>query len=511
MRQNKSLLVVSLMLAGIIALPATAGITLRAGKIPEAQPVQIVSYLSEINEPLQRALLIHNIMSEMPDLRDVAQTTESLKSQKEILGKMHQNMTDCNTKKLGKVFKDPKKVWGKMMSSYEKQRQDFQTQNESKKTDKLTMSLKEKKAIENMGWSISRDIMLDVYQNPEKWGDINKGGAFPLWKDQVVLFEKQWNQFYENLNATYGEPLKGRPAVDEETRHNAQKYNEVLAAHKIYVAQISKGKKPSNPAIARENPPKAPKGLPRWQDIVRLDPLTGKATPELPEPWKQMSNNKSQNNSENGEMSQFFASGNSQNKSDLESEYEMMLAVDSMEKGVAGSSNTQQKMVQSFVEKVTNLGVKTENFDISNRAQYLDVQKQLKELKKEAMKEAYQYVEKLEQQDKESPELVARREQLMAKKQARLSPEAQTAVSNMEGIVQISQMSPAVQQRLVLSALEKDENASVHLTQTNALNIDQLMREQKSTNKIIAESQKQMKTSMEKQREMIPQMKECSF
>ena len=93
MRQNKSLLVVSLMFAGIIALPATAGIILRAGKIPEAQPVQIVSYLSEINEPLQRALLIHNIMSEMPDLRDVAQTTESLKSQKEILGKMHQNMT----------------------------------------------------------------------------------------------------------------------------------------------------------------------------------------------------------------------------------------------------------------------------------------------------------------------------------------------------------------------------------------------------------------------------------
>jgi hypothetical protein len=340
---------------------------------------------------------------------------------------------------------------------------------------------------------------------------VNKGEAFPLWKDQIALFEKQWNQFYENLNAAYGEPLKGRPAVDEETRHNAQKYNEVLAAHKVYVAQISKGKKPLNPAIDRENPPKAPKGLPRWQDIVRLDPLTGKASPELPEPWKQMSNSKSQNNSENGEMSQFFASGNSQNKSDLESEYEMMLAVDSMEKGVAGSSNTQQKMVQSFVDKITPLGIKTENFDISDRAQYLDVQKQLKELKKAAMKEAYQYVEKLEQQDRESPELVVKRKQLMAQKQARLSPEAQTAVSNMEGIVQISQMSPTVQQRLVLSALEKDENASVHLTQTNALNIDQLMREQKSTNKIIAESQKQIKTSMEKQREMLPQMSKCQF
>ena len=72
-------------------------------------------------------------------------------------------------------------------------------------------------------------------------------------------------------------------------------------------------------------------------------------------------------------------------------------------------------------------------------------------------------------------------------------------------------MSPAVQQRLILAALEKDEGASVYLTETNAINIDQLMREQKSTNKIISESHQQMASSLEKQREFLPQMAECQF
>ena len=71
--------------------------------------------------------------------------------------------------------------------------------------------------------------------------------------------------------------------------------------------------------------------------------------------------------------------------------------------------------------------------------------------------------------------------------------------------------SPSAQQRLILAALEKDENASVHLTQTNAVNVDQLMREQKSTNRMIAESYQQMNSLIEQQREAIPQMADCHF
>ena len=410
-------------------------------------------------------------------------------------------------------------MWSKMMNAYKTERQSSQKEIENQKQDRLTMSLKQRQQNDMMGWKINRDIVMDVYTNPEKWGDVNPGESFPLWQDQISLFEKEWNQFYEKLNAAYGVPLKGRPAVDEATRHNPEKYKDVLAAHETYVAQIAAGRRPANPEAVKGNPPKAPKPLPKWQDIVRIDPITGKPTPELPEPWKKMSADKFKNYAEDGEMSHFF-SGKSTTptaeatlggKSDLEQEYEMGLIVDAMVKGVASSKNSQKEMVQSFIEKLKELGIETKDFDISNRAQYAQVQKQLKDLKKGAMDEAYQYTEQLENQDKKNPTYVARREQLKAQKKARLSAEAQTATTEISDTFQISQMSPAVQQRLVLSALEKDEGASVYLTETNAINIDQLMREQKSTNKIISESHQQMASSMDKQREFLPQITECRF
>ncbi len=518
MRRKLFLLSTCLILTGM-TYPVLAGITLRASRPPEPQSIQIVSYLSDTNEALGQALMIHNLMNSMPMLRSTAQTTRDLKSQEKLLREMQENLSSCNVKKLGKVFKSPSKVWDKMVSTYEQRRQEEQKQQENKQQDKLTMSLQERKQIEKIGWTVNRDIMMDVYENPEKWGDVNKGEAFPLWKDQISLFEKQWNQFYESLNVAYGVPLKGRPAVDEETRHNANKYDVVLAAHKAYVAQISEGRRPANPEAVKGNPPKAPKALPKWTDIVRLDPITGKPTPELPEPWRQMSDNKFKNYTDGGEMSQFFegksmtpkTATSTEIKSDLENEYDMRLAIDAMEKGSIGSADTQQKMVAPFVEKLNKLGIDTKDFDISNRGQYVRVQKELKDMKKKAMEDAYKYVELLEKQDKESPELVAKREQLKAKKQARLSAEAQGALKTGGDVIQMSQMSPSTQQRLVLSALEKDEGALVYLTQTNAMNVDQLMREQRSTDKIIAESYQQVNSSFEKQRELMPQMAECHF
>ena len=517
MRQNTLSLVGCLMLVGLIAFPSVAGITLRASRAPQPQGIRVTTYLADNNEALDRALEIHNLLNEMPSIRDMSRTSNNLKQQTDLFKEMQKNIASCNVKKLGKVFKDPDTVWSKMTSAYEKKRQT--ASKKMKQQDTFTMSIEERKQSELIGWNTNREIMMDVYANPEKWGAVNKGASFPLWKDQISLFEKEWNQFYEDLNATYGAPLKGRPAVDEETRHNSEKYDAVLAAHKAYLSQISKGRRPADSKVAKGKPPKAPKALPDWQEIVRVDPKTGKVTPELPEPWKKMSDNKFKDYSSDGEMAQVFSGKSltpnqgipSTEKSDLETDYDMMLAIDALDKGTEGSFDTQKKIAQPFAEKLAKLGIDTTDFNISDRAQYARIQKELKELKKKAIKEAYAYMEKLENQDKTNPSYVARRNRLKEQKRARLSAEAQAATAGISDTLQISQMSPVMQQRLTLSALEKDEGASVYLTQTNALNVDQLMREQKSTDKIVAESYQQVETVMEKQQGAMPQMAECHF
>lgn len=519
MRQKTFILVGSLMLAGLIGMPVQAGIILRASEAPKAQSIQVKSYLSSSNEALKKALFVHNLMNEMPGLRSTAQTSKNLKEQHSLMKETLEGMSSCNSKKMGKVFKNPSKVWGKMMDTYAQRRQSSDEKQQANKTDGLKKTLKERYAESNTAWSIGRDIMMDVYSNPENWGSVKSGESFPLWKDQEVLFEQQWDQFYEKLNASYGAPLKGRPAVDEETRHNAQKYDTVLAAHKAYVAKISAGKDKNKTAIASANPPRAPKPLPKWQDIVKVDPLSRQVIPEMPEPWKQMAENNFENYSGSGEMGVFFngktlqptAQATAGGKSELETEYEMNLALDSLDKGALGTAEQQNKMVKPFVQKLSKVGIQMPDFDISNRAQYLSVQKQLKEMKKQAIIEAYQYVDLLEKQDKEEPELVAKRSKLQAAKQARLSAEAQNETKGLGDVIQIQQMSPVSQQRLVLSALEKDEYATVFLTETNAINVDQMMREQEATDKIIQESFQQVADSMDKQRETIPEIRKCQF
>ena len=518
MYQKTFSLVGALMLAGVIASPVRAGIILKTNKPLAPQSIDIVSYLPDTNEALEEALQIHNLMSEMPSLRDTARTVSDLKDQEKQIKQMLKQLNSCNVKKFGKVFQDPQKVWDKAVKTYEERRQKKQNKLNDPKIDKLTLSLQERLEEQSMGWTISRDILVDIYKNPENWGAVTKDGAFPLWQDQISLFEKKWNEFYETLNSAYGVSSKGRPAVDEETRHNAQKYDEVVTAHKAYVNQISQGKKAVKNPIVNQKPPKAPTPLPKWEDIVRVDEITGKPIPELPEPWKQMSENGFKNYAEGGEMATFFdgksltpaSNAGVKHESDLEDEYNMRLVVDSLEQGALGGKDAQQKMVQPFVEQLKELGIEVQDFDISNRAQYAELQKQLNELKGEAMEEAYKYVARLEEQDAKNPDYVARRKKLNDKKTARLSPEAQQAVGTSD-IIQMSQMSPAVQQRLVLAALEKDEKATVYLTETNAINIDQLMRERRSTAKIIAESHEKLNSALEKQREMLPGKGECSF
>ena len=50
------------------------------------------------------------------------------------------------------------------------------------------------------------------------------------------------------------------------------------------------------------------------------------------------------------------------------------------------------------------------------------------------------------------------------------------------------------------------------MTETNAIDVDQLMRERKATTKIIAESQKQMEDVYKKQLENLPLMdSQCPY
>jgi len=501
-------LVCALAMVGVISTSGYAAISFSSAKKVQPNSVSVVSYMDENNPSLKRALDIHNLLHEMPDLMDMVQTSDDMKRESDITKKQSKSMNKCYAKKMADVFKDPDQAWGKMLDAYAQKRQSTTTDQGRIQTNKGRID----DAKKNM--SLSRDIMMDVYANPSNWGDVKQGQSFPLWQDQVSVFEKEWNDFYNKMNSELGVPLSGRPRVDEKTRQNAQKYDVVLKAHQDYLKSLNSKK------TFKGVPPKAPKALPDWKEVVYIDPQTNEVYPEMPAVWKDPSMREElvKENPE-GELARVFNNGDVskptetaflRNQSDLEKGYNMRLMVDSLVKSTLSLADSFKEIQQDFVQRVLalNLGV-NEDIDLSDGRQYSELQKQLRSEKDRAIAEAQKYIEKLEKQDAEHPELVKRRQKIQDHKQALLSESAQNELRQMNGIIQISQMSPVMQQKMVVAALKKDVDALSHLTETNAMEVDQMMQESLSTRKLMVGSQQQMKTAFDKQIRDLPSLTQC--
>lgn len=379
----------AMVMVGVIAMPSDAAISFSASRKTKPKTIEITRYLDASNPDLRRALDIHNLINEMPDIRDILHTEKDLNDQKSMLSQQLEAMNACNAGKLGSVFKEPKKVWGKMVDAYEKKRQASGQKEGAQKG--LSDILKGQEEDKQKSAQIGRDIVNDVYKNSSKWGQMDTNS-----KEKLALKD-------------------------------------------------------------------------------------GKLTAS-------------------GEVS----------SDDLELAYSMRLVFDSMEKGSLSVNGTSSGMQQNFAKKLADVGIDAPDLNLSNHGQYLKIQKRLKEEKKKAIAAAQKYIALLEKQDEEHPELVQKRRDYQAKKQARLSEEAQQAMAQSDGIIQISQMTPVMQQKFVVAALEKDKDALVRLTETNAMDVDQMIRERQATNKIIAESQKQMKTIYDKQLENMPLFTNCT-
>lgn len=504
----------ALIVLGIVSAPAYSAITFGAAKKTQPKMVQTSKYLDGANPALRRALNIHNLLNEMKGMKDVLHTGKDLKEQEDVFLEFQEIISECNSKKLEGVFKNPKETWAKMNDAYEKKRLSLGNEGDpiAKGTEERIESSKNYK-------SISRDIMLDVYENPEKWGKTKDGSSFPLWQDQAIVFEEEWNNFYKEMNKAFGVPLAGRPDVDEAVRQNPKKYDDVLRAHKSYLASLQQKKNLTYDLL----PPKAPTPLPDWKEIVVFDSDANQPHSELPDVWKDSKNRQILKKNPKGELSQAFSNGNIETPTDLalvsyrstlEQEFELRMMQDAIQKSSFSYKETMEDIKKNFNDKLSKLSIAIGDSDLANTKGYFEIQKLLREEKAKAITDAEKYIEILEKQDAEHPELVQKRRQAQERKLKRLSEDAREIIEQTNApIVQISQMSPVTQQKIVVDALKKDKEALVHLTETNAMELDQLMRERQATDKIIAESQKQMKSAYANQIKNLPDIKEanCSF
>ena len=178
---------------------------------------------------LQQVIDLHNAAYNFPMFVGRLPSYKNAKISAEINNRRMDDFTKCNINLLGRYFSDPKQVWKKLVEEMKRRMPRETTQllqeaangnltdsdfaalsgipalelakmsNEEKEQytqnkyiSQLASPTTSKRAAirQNIGtWEIGREILLDLYQNPQNWG--TPKAKFPLWTDANFLLAQQ--------------------------------------------------------------------------------------------------------------------------------------------------------------------------------------------------------------------------------------------------------------------------------------------------------------------------------
>ncbi len=459
--------------------------------------------------PLLKALDLHNLMVSLPSFRQFQQTQADAKEQLDYQNKRFDDMTTCNIRRLGKYFQNPEDVWEKMTKTYdaqEKQLAVFLNSAQRYDPDQLPNVTPDDQTIieQNATWTLGKNILTDVYANPEKWGT-PKGGAgkssvFPLWKDQKYLYDKEYNDFYAQINTYFGVSSDVLPQIGDQ-KYDYTQYDELIKAHADYLKKMSAQapKKLMGMPASFKMPPVPPKPLPPADEIVKYigDPEeTRQVFPEWPEPWQKFMKSNFEDFNPTGEMAQDFIGKSLRLKESVRNQ-DASLQDNRLNvyQGIKKERSTAQKLVEITQAEENNLmsvldsrlashGLAMETPNLLDETQYNQVKKAIREQKEIYLKQAEEEMSKLPSSSSEDEQKTLSAESVLS-----ISPQGQEDVldqltkdrSLYVKTADAIQSSRVYQARQLIEALKTDSDGHVTLSRQNAGQIDQLMKEAAAT------------------------------
>ena len=161
----------------------------------------------------------------------------------------------------------------------------------------------------------------------------------------------------------------------------------------------------------------------------------------------------------------------------LEEVSKMSDTMDNMALSKEDILNARKQMTDAFKTKLLSVGLDYTNVDLMQRANLIKAKEDLLKLKKQRIEEAEAYIVKLDEQDAKYPKLAEKRAYRSANKKTVMAGLTQQYPELMQELVQIDQMTPQQQQKLIVAALKKDMNGTVYLTETNIMDVDRKMGE----------------------------------
>ena len=489
---------------GLIAgcLMMSAGVCWARGvSFSAVEPVSEEYYVMNLKEPnreaIEAAMDVHNLMLDLRDLEHAGKQLALASQIAQLDEKRLAALENCSINKMADQFQDPKAVWEKMKAEYERREKELSIYVNS--TEPPTEE--QQKAFENYmergemtadmvaemyaPWQIGRDILIDVYQNQDAWGERKDKNApsFPLWEDQKYTFDKEWDAYYTKLNTYFGVPPQGRPVIGDE-KYDYAKADEVAKAHKIYLAALV-AKNPAKGAVlaaALKNPPVAPKPLPPKNEIVvymETENPKSQVYPTLPEPWQVYAKDEFKDVNPKGEMAKDFEKGLVlKEEAKNENQANRLAAYSSLKQSMEGKqivegitlagTMRQEDRMRLNLSKYVNVAPEADLFDPEVREDLLK-QLQAKQAELVALAE-----KELASQNKEESEV------LPVSNLEDIEDFAELKKINPEAFKEVSTKMPATvyeQDEWIIKALKADPEGLVFINDVSAGEVDKLLKE----------------------------------
>ncbi len=155
-----------------VALFSTTAEALRFGTTPVV-PIEmntLTKFLPSHNEALDKALEVHNLMTELPSIQTMAEQQEKMKKESRKMKKYFENLLKCNEKRFGR-FKNSKEILKKVRAAYQERTKDLKDDEGYYAEDSIVpRSLAERGYLWDKKRDIEQEIMTDALTNGRKWG-----------------------------------------------------------------------------------------------------------------------------------------------------------------------------------------------------------------------------------------------------------------------------------------------------------------------------------------------------
>ena len=144
---------------------------LRFGPVPQTTipDRQMVKFLPTRNEALEKALTVHNLLTEIPALQVMAEQQKELQSNLKEMQRLYDDLKKCNERRL-KRFKNAPQVLNKLREEYRTRTQNLNTGVPYDENSIVPRSLAEQTRLLSQKQDIEVELLTDVLKNGQKWG-----------------------------------------------------------------------------------------------------------------------------------------------------------------------------------------------------------------------------------------------------------------------------------------------------------------------------------------------------